>query len=68
VELAFQSGSNFTLESRASFGDISIPRGAINEVGGSGNTDSYNGKMFEGASPSTVKVKMSYGDLEIFIH
>jgi len=68
VELAFQPGSNFTLQSKASFGDISIPEGTINEVDGSGNSDTYNGKMFEGASPSTVKVKMSYGDIDITIY
>tara|TARA_R110002050_G_scaffold244268_1_gene380921 strand:+ start:76438 stop:77481 length:1044 start_codon:yes stop_codon:yes gene_type:complete len=68
VDLAFQSGSNFTLESKASFGDINIPSGTIKQVDGSGNTDTYNGKMFEGSSQSKVKVKMSYGDLDISIH
>jgi hypothetical protein len=68
LDLAFQSGSNFTLESKASFGDISIPSGSINDVDGSGNTDTYYGKMFEGTTPSKVKVKISYGDLDISIH
>ncbi|MGB0391001.1 MAG: DUF4097 family beta strand repeat-containing protein [Salibacteraceae bacterium] len=65
VELAFQSGSNFTLEGKASFGDINLPSGTKKEVDGNGNSDTYYGKMFEGTSPSSVKVKMSYGDLDI---
>jgi hypothetical protein len=67
VELGFQSGSNFTLEGKASFGDISIPTGTTKEVDGGGGSDTYYGKMFEGSTPSTVKVKMSYGDLDITI-
>lgn len=68
VGLAFQSGSNFVLEGKASFGEINIPGGTISSVDGSGNSDTYNGKLFEGTSPSTVKAKMSYGDLDISIH
>lgn len=67
VELGFQSGSNFTLEGKASFGDINIPSGTVKEVDGSGSSDTYYGKMFEGTSPSSVKVKISYGDLDITI-
>lgn len=67
VDLGFQSGSNFTLEGKASFGDISLPSGTTKEVDGSGNSDTYYGKMFEGTTPSSVKVKMSYGDLDISI-
>lgn len=65
VELGFQSGSNFTLEGKASFGEINLPSGTIKEVDGGGTSDTYYGKMFEGTSPSTVTVKMSYGDLDI---
>lgn len=68
VELAFQSGSNFILEGKASFGDISIPGGTLSNVDGTGNSETYNGKMFEGTTPSTVKARMSYGDLDISIH
>ena len=68
VDIAFQSGSNFNLEGKASFGDISIPSGTVSTVDGSGNTDTYNGKMFEGSSPSVVKARISYGDLDISIH
>jgi len=68
VELAFQSGGNFVLEGKASFGDISIPGGTLSSVDGSGNSETYNGKMFEGTTPSTVKARMSYGDLDISIH
>ncbi len=68
VDLSFQSGSNFILEGKASFGDINLPGGTISEVDDSGNSDTYNGKMFEGTSPSTVKAHMNYGDLAIHIH
>ena len=68
VDLEFQSGSNFTLEGKASFGEISIPSGTVNQVDGSGASDTYYGKMFEGTTPSSVKVKMSYGDLDISVH
>lgn len=68
VDLSFQSGSNFVLEGKASFGDINIPSGTISKVDDSGGSDTYNGKMFEGTSPSTVKALMSYGDLAISIH
>jgi hypothetical protein len=68
VNVAFQSGSNFTLEGKASFGEISIPCCTVNEVNVSGGSDTYYGKMFEGTSPSSVKIKMSYGDLDISIH
>lgn len=68
AELAFQSGSNFNLEGKASFGDINIPGGTSSNVNDSGNSETYTGKMFEGNTPSTVRVKMSYGDLDISIH
>lgn len=68
VELAFQSGSNFNLKGRASYGDINIPGGTISNVSESGGKESYDGKMFEGVSPSTVTARMSYGDLDIRIH
>ena len=68
VDLAFQTGSNFVLEGKSSFGDINIPGGTISNVDDSGSGGNYNGKLFEGASPSTVRAKISYGDLDIRIH
>ena len=67
VDIAFESGSNFILEGKASFGDISIPNGTISSVNDNGNSESYSGKMFEGTTPSVVKARMSYGDLDISI-
>lgn len=68
VDLGFQSGSNFTLKGKASFGDIDIPSGTLNHVDNSSGSDRYNGKMFEGTTPSMVEVNMSYGDVDISIN
>lgn len=68
VELAFESGSNFKLEAKANFGDIDLPSGTKVDAEDHGTSETYNGSLFEGSSPSLVKAKMSYGDLEISIH
>jgi len=68
VDIAFETGSNFELDTKASFGDISIPSGTVSVVSDDGNSESYSGKMYEGTTPSIVKARMSYGDLDISIH
>jgi len=68
VDIAFESGSNFELNAKASFGDIDLPSGTTINTEDHGTGETYTGSLFEGSTPSVVKAKMSYGDLDISIH
>lgn len=66
-ELTFENGSNFTLNAKATFGDVNVPNGTINTIT---EGDSYSDEEQISNSEKLAKVfaRMSYGDLDITIY
>ena len=65
VDIDFESGSKFVLDGTASYGDVKIPQGTLCELKENGEVKKQNVKSEP--TVSTVKVKVSYGDLDIGI-